>query len=848
MFNDFRYALRQLRKNPGFTAIAVITLALGIGANTALFTLLDQLLLRLLPVKDPQELVLLTARGDHYGSNWGSNAISYPMYQDFRDHESLNGPIFKGLMCRFGTGVNLSFEGSTERASGELVSGNYFRVLGVGALLGRTFTPDDNLTPGGHPVVVLSHGFWRARFASNRAIVGQTVIINGLNMTVVGVSEPGFDGVELGFSPQVFIPVMMQAQIMPNYSSLNLLTDRRNRWVNIFGRLQAGVSAAQAKAALAPSFHQMLEMEVKDAAFRNASPYARDRFLKMTMDVLTGSKGRPSLRRQVETPLWVLMAIVVIVLLTACANVAGLLIARAMSRQKEIAVRLALGGNRFQLVRQLLVESVLLSLLAGVAGIVLAIWTTPALVSFLPQSDTSLKLQNWPDLRVLAFTLTVSLLVGILFGLAPALRSTRPSLLRSLKDQAGTVAGSGGSVRLRKALVITQVSFSLLLLAAAGLFVQSLRNLRASGPGFPAENLIAFELDPSLNGYSVERRKFFYQELTRNLNAVAGVQSAGLASVRILEGDEWDSSVTVEGYESKPGENMNPYFNSVSPGYFLTLGIPMLAGRDFTLQDTGTISHSIGSTTFEVPRVVIVNESLARHYFGDRDPLGRHLGYGNDPGTKTDMQIIGVVKDIRYTSLRDEIPRQVFVPYLTSPFIGGMTGYVRSTLPQAQVSSIIHTEVSRLDSNLPVTSLRTLENQIDRSLRNERLVATLSAAFSLLSVLLSMLGLYGVMTHVVGLRTREIGVRMALGAQAGQVLRMVLGSGLRLVIVGLLVGLTAALGLTRVLSSLLFGIAGSYPALLSAAAFLLAVIALLACYIPARRAAHVDPVKALRYE
>jgi putative ABC transport system permease protein len=410
------------------------------------------------------------------------------------------------------------------------------------------------------------------------------------------------------------------------------------------------------------------------------------------------------------------------------------------------------------------------------------------------------------------------------------------------------VAGSVGSVRLRKALVITQVSFSLLLLAAAGLFVQSLRNLRASGPGFPAENLIAFNLDPSLNGYSPERRKLFYEELTRSLNAAAGVQSAGLASVRILEGDEWDSSVTVEGYESKPGENMNPYFNSVSPGYFLTLGVPLLSGRDFTLQDTGTISHSVGSITFEVPRVVIVNESLARHYFGDRDPLGRHLGFGSDPGTKTDMQIIGVVKDIRYTSLRDEIPRQVFVPYLTDPFIGGITGYVRSTLPPMQVSSIIHSELRKLDSTLPVTGLRTLENQIERSLRNERLVATLSAAFSLLSVLLSMLGPYGVMTHVVGLRTREIGVRMALGAQAGQVLRMVLSSGLKLVMIGLLVGLAAALGLTRVLTSLLFGIGGSYPALLAAAALLLAIIALLACYIPARRAAHVDPVKALRYE
>jgi predicted permease len=847
MLNDLRYAIRILRKNPGFTAPAVLTLALGIGANTAIFSLLDQVLLELLPVRNPRELVLLTARGDHYGNNFGGNSLSYPMYQDFRDHADLKARIFRGLMCRFATAISLNFEGQTDRAAGELVSGNYFQVLGVGAALGRTLTPDDDRTPGAHPVVVLSYDFWKTRFASDRAIVGKTILVNGLNMTVLGVSEPGFSGVELGFSSQVFIPMMMQHRVFPDPPGLSYLKDRRSRWVNVFGRLRPGVPTAQAKAALGTVFHQILEMEVREAAFRNASPYSREQFLRMIMDILPGSQGRSFLRQQLQRPLWTLMVIVIVVLLAACSNMAGLLIARATARQKEIAVRLALGASRFQLIRQLLLESLLLSCVAGVAGLILAIWTGPLLLSFLPQNDFPSNLSTTPNLRVLTFALVISVVSGILFGLLPAIRSTRPALVSSLKDQAGTLIG-GGHVRLRKALVVAQVSLSLLLLVAAGLFVRSLRNLKATGPGFPAERLTGFNLDPSQNGYSPERCKLFYRELVRNLEALPGVRSAALASVRILEGNEWDSTVTVEGYEPKPGEDMSPYFNGISPGYFLTMGIPLIAGRDFTLQDTKTVPHEFGSWTVDVPTTVIVNEKLVRHYFGDKNPIGRHLGFGNDRGTKLHMEIIGVVKDAKYTSLRDEVPRQAFVPYLAFPFIRGMTGYVRTSAEPTQVFAEIRAEVRKLDPNVPVFAMRTLEAQIDRSLRNERLVASLSALFSLLAVLLSMIGLYGVMAYLVGFRTREIGIRMALGARSGHVLNMILGQGLRLVLIGLVIGLVAALSLTRILSSLLFGVTAFDPVTFVGVAILLLAISLLACYLPARHAARVDPMVALRYE
>lgn len=841
---DLRFALRTLRKAPVYTAVAVLSLAFGIGANTAVFTLSDQILLRLMPVKNPQELVQLGGRGNHYGSNRGRDALSYPMYTDFRGRED----VFSGVLCRHGLPMSLSFDGRTERVSGELVSGNYFQVLGVEAALGRVFTSQDELTPGGHPLAVLSHGFWKSRFAQDPGVVGKTMVVNGHNLTIAGVSQEGFTGVEQGDATQVFVPVMMKAQMTPLWNDLE---NRRSRWVNVIGRLRPGKTVEKAQAALQPFFHSILEQEVQEADFANATPYVREQFVKMTIEVMPASQGRAGLRRDTEQPLLVLMGIAGFVLLIACANVAGLLVARAASRQKEIAVRLALGAGRSRVVRQLLVESMLLACLGGVAGLLLAVFTSRFLITFLPQADQQLTISATPDWRVLCFALAVSIAAGMLFGLLPALQSTRPNLAPVLKDQAGAVAGGGSAVRLRKVLVVTQVALSLLLLIGAGLFIRTLRELRNLQPGFTTENLIAFAVDPSLNGYNVERTKLFYRQLLDGLQATPGVRSAALASVPLLYGWEWDSTITVEGYEAKPGEEMNPFFNSISPGYFDTLGIAVLTGRDFRSNDTETIVHRVDPQTGEeqkVPKGVIVNRKLGEHYFGDRSALGRHIGYGGDPGTKIDMEIIGVIGDAKYMNVRDEVPRQVFVPFLASDFVSGMTGYVRTEMPAEQMFSLVREEVRKLDPNLPVYNLRTLETQVDRSLSDERAVASLSSVFGLVATLLAVIGLYGVMAYTVARRTREIGIRMALGALQGNVMWLVMREVLVLVGAGIALGLPAAVGLSRLVSSQLFGIQPHDPLTLVAATLGLALVSAAAGYLPARRATRVNPVQALRYE
>jgi predicted permease len=610
------------------------------------------------------------------------------------------------------------------------------------------------------------------------------------------------------------------------------------------------VTAEQAQASIQPFFHSMLEMEVKEAAFRNASAQVRERFLKNIIVALPGSQGRSYLRRQLTTPLWVLMAITAGVLLIACANVASLLVAKAAARQKEIAIRFALGAGRARIVKQLLVESLLLSAIGGVLGLLVAISTVRLLMAWLPPETAAIPIATVPDLRILMFTIAVSVVTGIVFGLAPAMQSTKTDVAPTLKDQVGGIVGaSGGGVRLRKILVTAQVTLSLLLLVGAGLFIRSLRNLRDLGPGFPTGNLVAFNVDPTLNGYDGPRAKEFYRRLTDEINAIPGVRSMGLASMRILEDNEWDNWVTVEGYTAnKPADFPSPYMNSISPGYFRTMGVPFVAGRDFTDKDTETLQHG-EKPKDTAPRVVLVNEKFAKRFFGSAgNAIGRHAGFGVDPGTKTDMEIVGVFKDIKYTNLRDPIPIQMCVPYMAGRNVGGMTIYARTTMNADQFFAAVRGRVRNLDASLPLYAMRTLETQISNSLLIERLIASLSTVFGLLATLLATIGLYGVMAYTVARRTREIGIRMALGAFRKDVIWMVMREVLLLVSIGVVAGLAAAAGLTRYVETQLYGLTGHDPLTLILAALGLATIACAAGYIPAIRASRVDAMQALRYE
>jgi predicted permease len=858
---DLQYAWRGLARAPMFAAVALLSIALGIGANTAIFTLVDEVLLRLLPVRNPEQLVLFNGPRNHYGSNSGGNMLSYPMYEDFRDNfvdgpttlprvsQSVSNPaptpkVFSGMFARRPIAINVGVNGQTERAQGELVSGTFFEVLGVRAALGRVIGPDDDRARGDGFVAVLSYDYWRNRFGGDPAIVGQRITINGYPFTIIGVSQAGFDGLDIGSVSNVRFPVMLKAQMTPNWDDVD---NRRSRWVNVFGRLKPGVTQEQALAAMQPFFHGLLEQEVQMSAFSNTTPYTREQFLKGQVGLLPAAQGRSPLRQQLESPLKLLFYVVGGVLLIACANVASLLIARASARQKEIAVRLALGASRGRVVGQLLVESVMLAAAGGLLGLAVAAWTTRFLLGFLPATGTRHVISGTIDQRILAFNFGLSLFTGLLFGLVPALRSTTPNLAPTLKDQVGAVVGGGGSMRLRKGLVIAQVTVSILLLVGAGLFIRSLRNLRLLDLGVKTDNLIAFNVAPTLSGYTPLRTKQFDKQLLDRISAQPGITGIAFAQIGLLEGNEWDSSMSVEGYEAKPGENMNPFCNAVSPGYFKTIGIALLAGRDFDERDS---RYEVGDPKADLPayKVAIVNDSYARHYFGDRNPIGRHIGFGTNPGTKTPIEIIGVVKDAKYMGVRDDIPRQVFFSYMENDFAGGAVMYVRTASQPEAVFGSIRQVMRQLDPSIPMYNPRTMEAQLDQSLLNDRLVATLSAAFGVLATLLAVIGLYGVMAFTVTRRTREIGVRMALGAARGDVLWLVMREALMLVGTGIMLGLAGAWGLGRLVSSQLYGVTANDPVTIAAAATLLAMVALVAGYVPALRATRVNPVLALRYE
>jgi putative ABC transport system permease protein len=824
---DVRFAVRSLKKSPILTVVSILSLALGIGANTAIFSLVDQVLLRALPVKDPRSLVMVATEGSHTGSNRGANAISYFMYKDYRERNE----VFEGILCRRGEVVNVGYESGTERAEAELVSGNYFEVLGVAPALGRVFTLGDERAPGADPVVVLAYDYWRNRFSGDRAILGQSIRVNGFPMTVVGVAQPGFEGVSLGFRPRLYVPVTMKKQVTPSWDDLE---NRRSRWLQVFARLKRGVSREAAEASIGTLYKQIIALEVQDPYFDKVSPYYRDRFLESHAVVLPGGRGYSGARENLKTPLRVLMCLVGLVLLITCANVSNLMVAKATGRTKEIAMRLALGAGRAAVVQQLLVESVLLALAGGLLGLALAYWTTRGLILFAPTEQMRESLSAQPDARILLFALSVSAATALVFGLLPALQAARTDLVSTMKQQSGAASAGQGS-RARKTLVVVQVFLALLLLLGSGLFVRSLRNLHRVDPGFQATNLIRFKLDPPLSGYDVQKTKEFYRSLRERLEATGGVSSAGLAVVAIMEGDEWDSTVSVEGYSTAEGEDMNPHFNSISPRYFETLGLRVMAGRDFTDGD------DVGST-----KAILVNETFAKKYFKD-SPLGYHIGFGG-PQSKPDMEIVGIVEDAKYENLREEVPRQIFVAYRQADWASEMTVYVRTSLPSEAMFATIRKEVASMDATMPIFDLSTMEDQLDRSLSVERLVALLSSAFGLLATLLAFMGLYGVTAFGVTRRSSEIGLRMALGAEGTTVVGMVLKEVLILAGIGVGFALPVALWLTKLVQSQLYGVAPRDPATVAFATLALLAVTVAAGAIPALRASRLSPVSVLRYE
>ena len=836
LLRDLRISIRTLSRSPGFCSVAVITLALGIGANTAMFSLLDQVVLRLLPASHPKQLVIVRETGNHYANSFGPNTMSWPMFEDLRD----NNRVFSGMFSRFPAIVNMGYGDRAAQIPGELVSGSYFPVLGVGAALGRTIAPDDDTVPDSKPVVVLSYSFWRSYFNGDRTIIGRTIALNSHAMTVIGVAQPGFDGVELGAPAKVFVPIMMKTEMTPHSDGLK---DRRRRldWVTAYGRLKPGISVEQAQLSLQPLMHSILEMEAQQPEFtRNTTAADRQLFLRNRAELLPGSEN--GLREYMRKPLWLLVALTGVVLLLACANLANLLLARATARERELAVRLAIGAGKWRIVRQLLLESLLLACGGAILGLALAFLAVRMLLHIYLPADaaTEFLVSPIPDGRVLVFVIGAMLLTSMVFGVLPAVRASRTEITVALKDRSGAVSAGGTS--LRRMLVGVQVALSLLLLFGAGLFVRTLRNLESLGPGFPTDHLLTFRIDPSLTGYSDEETKSFYQRLNVNLQNMPGIASVGFAVMGPLTGYAWRNQIVGKDFEGEPIQEQ-PVLNHVSPGYFATLGIPILAGRDFTTQD-------VGPSNWRHDTYAVINESFARKYFPGRNPIGQRFGLVNDmqPVSPEDIEVIGVIPDRKYRDLRQTPPAQAYFPYFEDAHFRFMNIYLRTLADPRVIENELRERMRQFDPHVPIVGLQTVDEQIGFSLRTERLVASLSAVFGGLATLLAAVGLYGVMAYTVTRRTREMGVRMALGATRASVVGIVMHEAVVMVISGLVVGVPLALALAELIRSQLFGLHPRDPLTLLGAAVVVAVAGGLAGFLPALRASSVNPMTALRQD
>ncbi len=840
---NLRYALRALKRSPGFVATTVITLALGIGANTAIFSLVDTVMLKLLPVKAPEQLYFVGHTPQRVSMTW-----NYPDYRAMRDHNT----VFTGLagysLGLEPVGVQAGSAGGepTELSSGIFVSGNYFDVLGVSPALGRVFNAADDRAPGGSPYVVLSYTYWQSHFNRDAQAIGRKLRINGYPFTVIGVAARGFAGADVAFKPDLFVPIMMRSDVI--HIPFERWNDRHNWWMAAIGRLKPGVGIKQAEGELFAI--------CKDQESAERRSLANPKWANTADQVVLApaARGFSYLADQLKKPLLILFIVVALVLLIACANVANLMLARGAARQREIAVRLALGASRVRVISQLLTESMMIAFLGGVSGILIALVGIHVLLRFVPETGSELVtgINATLDWRVLVFTVTVCVLTGLLFGAAPAWQSTRPDLIPSLKED---VPGSTGSRRftLRKGLVILQVGLSLPLLVGAGLFVRTLGNLRERDTGFAAKNVFVASVDPTRFGYKGQRTRDFYDRLCARLAALPGVRSASLALITPLTGSSWNGDITVEGYAPKPGEKDNIFFDAVGPRYFETLGTPVLLGREFTQQDNPATaieipSHIVPGQQLPDPpgrHVAIVNETFARHFFGDRSAIGMHVAMGGP--FHSSYEIVGVVKDARYFSVRNAAEPMMFIP-VWRRFAEQRELVIRTAGSAPQLTTSVRRAIHELDPVIPLLNIRTLEHDVDESILVERLIATLSGFFGVLALLLSAVGLYGVVAYTVTRRTREIGIRIAVGASRGSVLGLVFRDVIAMILIGAIIGTLAAFVATRAVGSILYGVRPDDPLTIAAAGLSLVTAAMIASFIPARRAGRIDPISALRYE
>jgi len=832
---NLKFALRTLFKTPFVTIVAIVSLALGIGANAAIFSLFNQLLLKPLDVPQPARLVNLSAPGPKPGSTSCNQAgpcdavFSYPM---FRDLERVQTP-FTGIAAHVSFGANLAARGQTENGEGLLVSGSYFPVLGLQPAIGRLLGPDDDKVPGESHVVVLSHAYWLRRFGGDPGVLNQPLVVNGQSMTIVGVGPRGFDSTTLGVKPAVYAPITMRGFSQP----FKGFDNRRSYWAYLFARLKPAVSIEQARAALTPPYRQILN-DVEAPLQNGMSPQTLARFKTRPLLVEDGARGQSSVTTEGRAPLTLLFGVTALVLVIACANIANLLLARGAARAAEMAVRLSIGAGRGQLVRQLLGESCLLALMGGIGGVFVAHWTLNLMATLMPAEATDVvRLEIDPTAAMFAAALALG--TGVLFGLFPALHSTRPDLVSALKGQSGQASGARAAARFRTTLATAQIALSMALLVAAGLFTKSLANVSRVDLGVSADNVIMFGISPELNGYTPDRSRQLFERLEDDLAALPGTAGVTMATVALVSGNNWGNNVAVEGFDAGPDTDTNSRFNEVGPGYFATLGIPLLAGREFTRADT------LGA-----PKVAIVNEAFAKKFNLGMTAVGKHMsndrGAGAAPGLN--MEIVGLVKNAKYSSVKNEIPPQFFLPYRQDERLGFINVYVRTAGDPTPFMTNIPKAIARADPNLPVQRLRTLPQQIRENVFLDRFVSVLSTAFASLATLLAAVGLYGVLAYTVSQRTREIGLRMALGAAPSRVRAMVLRQVGFMVVIGGVIGLGAAIGLGRLAQSLLFELQGSDPAVLVGAAVALTIVALAAGLIPAQRAAQVDPMRALRYE